>query len=325
LLHPLCPPDFATTPGDEVVFFAMRAFDLGTKASLWSAGYNVGLDQDCSARPGGKPVLCTQRNPLTVFERLANGVDNALATQVLYPLLQLEDDDPQKFINQSLEVGYGGVLLIMDGWNGLPDDDQVTVRLVPAMTTAAGPPAWDGTDRWIAFADRYDPSLPGRNVPDTDNKTDTGYVTQGTLVWDARSLSAFLMPFGAQGALVQVRLADVVVMGKLQSEERPRLLTDAALAGVWSAFLAARNSRHLAEVIARCDTCQVERLMPIVEDLLAEAPDMLLPASQGASTCDAISVGFLGNYVEIEAVVDLLPVSSLPKSCADASPCISPD
>ncbi len=325
LRHPPCPPDFATTPGEQVVFFAMKAIDLGTKASLWSAGYNVGLDQDCSARPGGKPVMCTQRNPLTVFERLANGVDNALATQVLYPLLQLEENDPQGLINQSLEAGIGGVLLIIDGWNGLPDDDQVTVRLVPAMTTATGPPAWDGTDRWIAYADRYDPSLPGRNVPDTDNKTDTAYVTQGTLVWDARSLPAFLMPFGAQGALVQVRLAEVAVMGNLRSEQRPRLLTDAVLAGVWSAFLAVRNSRHLAEVIARCDTCEVDRLTPIVEDLLGEAPDMLLPASQGASKCDAISVGFLGNYVEIEAVVDLLPVSSLPKSCVGAAPCVPED
>lgn len=325
LIHPPCPPEGVTTPGDQVVFFAMKSLDLGTKASTWSAGYHVGLDQDCSSRPGGKPVMCTQRNPLTVFERLANGVDNALATQVLYPLLQLEEIDPQEFINQSLELGYGGVLLIVDAWNGLPDDDQVNVRLVPAMTTATGPPAWDGTDRWIAYADRYDPSLPGRNVPDTDNKTDTAYVTKGTLVWDARSLPAFLMPFGAQGALVQVRLADVVVMGTLQPDQRPRLLTDAALAGVWSAFLASRNSRHLAEVIARCDTCEVERLTPIVEELLGEAPDMLLPASEGASRCDAISVGFLGSYVEIEAVADLLPVSSLPNSCADASPCVPED
>lgn len=321
LRHVPCPPDSAQDSPHDVVVFAMRTFDLGTNASTWSTSYNVGLDQDCSSRPGGKPIQCTPRNPLSVFERLAGGIDNALATQVFYPLIQLEETNPQKLVNDSLERGIGGVLLVIDGWNGLPDDSQVTVRLVPALTTAGGPPAWDGTDRWIAYADRYDPALPGLKVPDTDNKTSTAYVTGGKLVWDARSLSTFRLPFGAAGAIVDVGLAEVVVTGQLVTDTSPRLLTDSVLAGVWSAFLASRRGVHLAQMVAQCDSCEAERITPIIEDLIAEAPDMLLPTSQGAASCDAISVGFLGGYVETAGVAELRPTSTLPQSCAGAEPC----
>jgi hypothetical protein len=316
-----CPPDSAEDSPHGVIVFAMRTLDLGTNASTWGAGYNVGLDQDCSSRPEGKPIECAARNPLSVFERLAGGVDNALATQVFYPLIQVEETNPQTLINDSLEHGVGGVLLIVDGWNGLPDDAQVTVRLLPALTTVGKPPAWDGTDRWIAYADRYDPALPGMKVPDTDNKTSTAYVTGGTLVWDARSLSTFRLPFGAGGAIVDVGLAQVVVTGRFVDNATPRVLTDSALAGVWSAFLASRRGVHLAEMIAQCDACETARITPIIEDLIAEAPDMLLPASEGATSCDAISVGFLGHYVETAGVAEIRATSTLPKSCEGAEPC----
>lgn len=320
LLHPPCPSEKASAEGDQVLYFALRALDLGTRASGWTAGYNVGLDQDCSDRPSGNPVQCAQRNPLTGFERLANGVDNALATQVLYPLIQAVEVNPQTLINEALDRATGGVLLIIDGWNGTSDDDHVGVRMLPALA-AAGVPAWDGTDRWIAFADRYDPAFPGQKVPHSDNETRDGYIAGGKLVWDARSLATFLMPFGSADAIVDVRLSNVVFVGDLLLDSTPRQLVNAAMAGVWSAFLASRNAVHLAEIVARCDSCIVNSVTPMIEDLVADAPDMLLPTSAGASTCDGISVGFLGSYIEVAGVVDIVPISAIPRSCANAAPC----
>lgn len=319
LLHPPCPPEPPIAPGDLSVAFAMRSIDLGIRASGWSAGYVVGLDQDCSSRPLGKPVQCAPRSEDIVFERLANGVDNALATQVLYPLLQSEQVNPQELINQTFESAFGGILIVIDGWNGERNDDQVGVRMLPAQTTMEGgkptPPAWDGSDSWVAYADRFDPAFPGRRIPDTDNKTAQGYVTDGTLVWDARSLSAFLMPFGAGRARVDIRLSNVVLVADMVMDGQPRRLDNAVLAGVWSAFLASRNAGQLAEIVAKCDPDEVKRLTPEIEDLMAKAPDMLLPMSQGADACDAISVGFLGSWVEIAEVAGLEPVSKLPRSC----------
>lgn len=319
LLHPPCPPESPTQGGNQVVAFAMQAIDLGIRASGWSAGYVVGLDQDCSDRPFGDPVQCQPRSSDSVFARLSNGVDNALATQVLYPLLQKEQVNPQALVNQSLELGLGGVLVFVEGWNGQPDDDQVGVRMLPAMGVwkdgAFATPAWDGSDRWVAFADRFDPAFPDGQVPETDNKTSSAYVTGGTLVWDARSVPAFLLPFGAGGAIVDVRLSNVVFVGELVSDQKPRRIVNAALAGVWSAFLASRNAGRLAEIVAQCDEAEVDRLTPDIEDLIAEAPDMLLPSSKDAAICDGISVGFLGSWVEIAGVAAIEPVSELPKSC----------
>jgi hypothetical protein len=316
LSHPPCPPESLVPQGDQVVLFAMQALDLGARSSGWTAGYRVGLDQDCSDRPEKRPVQCEPRNLMTQFDRLSNGIDNALATQVFFPIIQSEGLNPQTLINQSLEIGYGGVLLVIDGWNGLPDDDQVGVRMLPMRSTVGmRPPTWDGADRWVAFSDRFDPDLPGKRVPDTDNKTPDAYVTDGTLVWDARAVPAFLLPFGAGGALVDVRLSNVVLTGELKSDQQPRRLVNAVLAGVWSAFLASRNAVRLAEIMGQCDVDEVKRLTPEIEDLIAEAPDMLLPTSQGAATCDAISVGFLGSWVEIDEVAELEPVSAIPQSC----------
>ena len=329
LAHPPCASGVPAPEGEGVYYFALRALDLGTRASGWSEGYQVGLDQDCSDRPDGKPVACTPRTPDSVFETLADGIDNTLATEVLHPLIQQEGVNPQTLMNQSLEAGAGGVLLVIDRWNGTANDDDVGVRLVPslAVTNAdgRGSPSWAGDDVWAVIADRWDPMFPDANVPDTQNKGGTAYVADGVLVWDAREIPDFLLPFGAGGALVDVRLAGVVFTGRLITDQNPKLLLDGVLSGVWSAFLASRNAGRLAEIVSQCDLCAAEAITPFIEDLVHDAPDMLLPSSGGASSCDAISVGFLGSYVESANAGQILPMSAIPQSCAGAEPCAGRD
>ena len=59
LRHPPCGPTAPEPAGDVTVVFAMRALDLGIRASGWQSGYLVGFDQDCSDRPDGVPTSCT--------------------------------------------------------------------------------------------------------------------------------------------------------------------------------------------------------------------------------------------------------------------------
>jgi hypothetical protein len=329
LAHPPCPSGDSVAAGEGVHYFALRALDLGTRASGWSTNYAVGLDQDCSERPDRVPVMCAPRDPSIVFERLANGIDNALATQVLHPLIQEVGVNPQTLVHQALDSGMGGVLLVINGWNGTPHDDDVGVRLVPSMgvmnTDGRARPSWGGDDVWAVFADRWDPMFPDANVPDTQNKGGKAYVAQGVLVWDAREVPDFLLPFGGEGALVDVRLAGVVFMGRLLTDQHPKILVDGVLAGVWSAFLASRNAGHLAEIVSRCDRCEAEAMTPAIEDLMRDAPDMLLPTSVEATACDGISVGFLGSYVESASVGQILPLGAIAESCAGAPPCAGAD
>lgn len=329
LRHPPCGPAAASPGEDRVVVFAMRALDLGVRASGWHSDYNVGLDQDCSDRPDGLPASCAPRSTKG-WTALGDGVDNALASQVFYPLVEhlLAIDqrfDVQAQINKSLESGVGNALLVVDGWNGLADDQHVGVRLVSAKGVVNDDgrtqPSWSGDDEWEVYADRWDAEFPGQGVPDAPAKSKNGYVTGGVLVWDARDIQPFQARFTVGQATVEIDLANVVVFGEIASFDQPRKLINAALGGVWSAFLASRKAEALAQIATQCDPCAAKAVAPTVEQLLQVAPDMLLPTSNAPGACDAISVGFLGSYVEARAITRLTPSSAMPASCPDAPPC----
>jgi hypothetical protein len=324
LRHPPCYAGANTAEGDQVVVFALRALDLGTRASGWRADYRVGFDQDCSDRPDGLPASCTPRID-TGWTSLAGGVDNALATQVLYPLIEASGVDFQAALNESLEAGRGTMVLVIDGWNGTIDDEHVGVRLLFATRVVNDDgrtaPSWEGDDEWEVVAERWDPAFPGRNVPATETHSDDAYVTGGILVWDARSIRPFqtTMPLGA--ARLDLALSNVAVYGQISTAGRPRKLINAALGGVWDSFLASRNASAIAQMAAGCDPCLARQLGPTIEGLLRTAPDMLLPTSPSPGVCDAISIGLLGSWVEVRRIAAIVPSSSLPSPCADAPPC----
>jgi hypothetical protein len=173
----------------DVYYFAMRSIDLGADPSEWVDGYWVGLNQDCSDRPGGMPVLC---NSPTKSPSLPGGVDNALATTLATVVNGARLGDPiQRNMNAEIGGGKWGLLLVLDDWNGTADDDSVGVRLLYTRGAVAAdggsvPPRWDGADFWDAYYVDVDPNLPG--VPDTAFKGGTAYVASGHLVWDARSV-----------------------------------------------------------------------------------------------------------------------------------------
>lgn len=324
LRHPPCAPQSASDSGDLVVVFALRALDLGIRASGWTSGYIVGLDQDCSDRPGGIPTSCVPRTQ-TGWASLSGGVDNALATQVLFPLLEDANIDLQVEVNQALDKGQGSILLVVDSWNGQLDDPQVGVRLVPGIKVVNSDgrtqPSWNGDDEWAVFADRWDPDFPGRYVPDSVTKSRDAYVKAGTLVWDARSVHPFGVMFAVGGANVELDLENVVMFGGITTYDRPRQLINAVLGGIWSSFLAYRKAEALAQIAEQCDACAVKDMAPNVERLLQSAPDMLLPTSSAPGVCDAISVGFLGSYLEIGHITSLVPLADMPVSCAGVPAC----
>ena len=83
----------------------------------------------------------------------------------------------------------GVLLLVVDHWNGAPDDDQVGVRILTAAGLAddAGP-SWTVNDTWHAYGDGQDPSITSAFVPATSFQSTTAYVAGGRLVCDARAL-----------------------------------------------------------------------------------------------------------------------------------------
>jgi len=324
LRHPPCYAGANAAEGDQVVVFALRAIDLGTRASGWQADYRVGFDQDCSDRPDGLPVSCAPRID-TGWTSLANGVDNALATQVLFPLTEASGVDFQAALNESLDAGRGTMVLVVDGWNGTLDDEHVGVRLLVGTRLVNDDgrtrPSWQGDDEWEVVAERWDSAFPARNVPATETHSDDAYVTGGVLVWDARSVRPFQTTMTLGAARLDWTLSNVAFYGQISLTGQPRKLINATLGGVWDSFLASRSASAIAQMVAGCDMCLARLITPTVEGLLQTAPDMLLPTSPGPGVCDAISLGLLGSWVEVRRIAAIVSSSSLPPSCVDALPC----
>ncbi len=326
LRHPPCPPAMANEGANGIYMFALRSVDIGSEASTWGVDYPIGIDQDCSDRPEGNPVECISPSQTGQWGRLSGGVDNALATQVFYPVQQLTNINPRDRITASLEAGLGVHIVLLDGWNGTPNDPRVGVRMLMTSRLANADgrrqPTWQGDDEWIVYADGWDNDFPAMRIPDTTAKSPDGYVRDGILVWDARALAAFRITFIAiGGGVFEMPLANASLFGRLAMADRPRLLTNGVISGLWNAHFASRSARAITQLGMQCDPCGTVNATPIVEKLIAEASDMLLPSSQGATYCDAISVGLLGNYVEIKAITGIVPAASIPISCADAGVC----
>lgn len=310
--QPPCRP----TGGDgvgSVAFFAVRKLDFGHEQDTWVDGYHAGMDLDCSKRPDGKPVQCKPRAVGEAVVPLPHGVDNGFAQSVIRPIAMEPGFALGSSLAEALELGQGGLLLILDGWNGSNDDPGVGVRLVATQSTTDGLPArWDGTDRWVAFATSWDTNLPG--VPTTSyNETRTGYVADGWLVWDVRERDTLRLTLQSRGAVFRLDLRDGVLLGRLDTTSTPARITEAQFAGTWSLNDAERHAGALGQLAGGCDSALWCPLESAIRERLDEAADMLLPfhKDEDASlACDGISVGIAVEMEETGGVDQLVDVAA---------------
>jgi hypothetical protein len=169
LKRPECPPnvvpddrDAGQPPPEQTYVYAWRTFSLGgDPQALSDPKYNVGYDQDCSTRAdGGLPALCLgYPNPGTVvasppWTPLPMGIDNSIGQRVQAPLVTFAQSlgvhiDVDGAVSGLLETGKAGEIVILENWNGTPNDADVTATFVGTSGTV-GTPLWQGNDVWIA-------------------------------------------------------------------------------------------------------------------------------------------------------------------------------
>jgi hypothetical protein len=314
LVHPPCASQGAADDaGDPSYLFAVRSIDFGGQRGTWShANYAAGLDQDCSSRAdGGAPASCRPRTPPAEWVALPHGIDNALGTEVIAPLAEgaLGKDgggvDVEGDVNAWIAAGRGGVLVLVDGWNGAADDDTVGVRLAPAAHPAAGgAPTFAPNERWTA----YDESAP--------TVTTAAYVSGSILVADFRSSAVRFRVGSVAGAFVELPLDGFVLVGKLTA-------TGAAFSiGAYLGSLGQRLNVYapFAQLAVGCDPAQQVGARAVVTQLLDTSYDLAVAPARDGGECNATSVGFLLDAVRAGSVVDP-PEPLFPKSCpADAGP-----
>ncbi len=314
LRHAPCRTGTGPAQPEGVYFFALRSVDLGADPAEWVDGYGIGIDQDCSDRPDGMPILCapTTRGP---WISLPGGVDNSLAAQTFASdVTGTRLGGPiQQTMNREIQAGKWGYLLVIDGWNGTDNDDGVGVRLVythgaVAPDGGATPPHWDGTDVWNTFAQACDPTLPGcdptlscSGVPDSAVKGGTAYVTAGQLVWDGSAINGATLRLennaSAGVGAIEIDLANLALIGTLS----PQGISHGSLSGLLPTSTAHVYPDFLLGNPGNAAICAFrEAYRPLVDanPLAPEwagpiAPDMPTPGTSADvnAPCSSVSVG----------------------------------
>jgi hypothetical protein len=300
LRHVPCPPAAAPAGPEATYAFALRSIDLGADPATWHGGYRVGRDLDCSDRPNKIPDTCTtlDTTPGGPWVALPDGIDNSFAAQFIAPLTHV-GVDLEGALNAGLTNGAWGVLLRVDKWNGLPDDDEVEAELVFTSVSADGgvPPKFDGTDQWSVCG-----GFDGGLSEETTFNGGVAYVVGGQLVWDFQS--ARHMYLWNAGAQLDITLVRGVLMGQLS----PAGLTDASLSGVWPSTA----TNIAAEFLAGCDRGKTTARE--CGRLISPAADVHLATDPPADKhCTGLSIGLGMTFVQTS--FHLVPTPELPTGC----------
>ena len=328
LLRPPCPNGGPAADDGLFRTYVWQRIHLGATPDQWrgatGASYTVGRDQDCSTRPnGGLPVECTpaaDSGPVgDLWEPLPHGIDNSFSQRILWPVAQLAQSlgntvDLESTIDARFAQGSGSVLVTVFDWNGTPDDSQVGVVLCSTVGVdpANGPPRWDGTDEWIAYAAGPDPDFPGANVPLTDEKTTTAYVSNGVLFADYSALGGAQLTILNNGARVTVILHDFYYTGQIT----PQALTGVTAVGRWYLDDYEKAASDAADYLSGCDPLARAVLDQNLPAFGYEAADLAVDPTRGPDApCDAISTAYQADAVRAQ-ISGYVPVDSVPGGCA---------
>ena len=307
LAHPPCATaSAADAAAPSTYFFAVRSIDFGGKRASWtSQDYAAGLDQDCSDRPeGGAPTSCHPPAQPKEWVALPRGIDNAFGAEVIAPLAEgaLSTDggvDIANKVTSWISQGRGGMIVVVDGWNGAADDDAVGVRLSPAAHPAdGGAPGFARDESWTTYA--TEPSV-----------ASVAYVTGSTLVADFGSGSGVTFLVGnVEGALLELHLYGFVISGKMTESAA----TLSVAANIGSGGQRAGANLQLLQLAVGCDPALVDGGLATVMQLLETSYDLAVAPGKRGGPCNATSVGLVLDAVRVAGIAAARE-SQLPTSC----------
>ncbi len=175
--HAVPPPSPATFQGGAMSDFIVAVDDLDFgNGTISGAPPGYDLDVTCTCHPEGESCVSAHAH-CDVF---GDGRDNAVAGLADSAKLLV---DIQGLALSSIKNGNKGLVLRVQGYNGTPDDSEITVSMYSCGGTVDGmgkptPPKFDGTDRWLVDTNDL--------VADLDTYpakvSQVGYVTGGVLV-----------------------------------------------------------------------------------------------------------------------------------------------
>jgi hypothetical protein len=277
--------------GDVSFVVALRGFDFG-ETSTTVAGYDLDgacTNCTCDGDTASRCLLPTPANLVAATDG-PQGEDRGgralfLAAAPLIPSVSSNG------IQGAVENGDFTILLKVSGYNGTPDDAEVTVAWFVG-TTLDKQPLWDGTDAWpIRSYGVYDGDV---NKPaSVDNKA---YVRDSVLVAGPKGVDGTSreVPFQVSPDFL-LKISGVFVTGRIVAGPSPGKfgLEDGILAGKWSTDDVLRQLSGLVVFGER--VCPgVESFKQIAQQVCSNA-DVSLFDGTPTDPCDAISIGVAFN------------------------------
>ncbi|MCK6587318.1 MAG: hypothetical protein HUU21_31635 [Polyangiaceae bacterium] len=224
------PPASAAEGGDIDFTVAVRAIDIGEGTSN-----TTGLDLDktctCHFNEGASciyPPYSADKDHCDDPEGRDNSIAKLFET---FSLFIGQDEFGSKHFSDRAEMGRWSLLIRVYGYNGEPDDAQVTLAIYPTgWNDAALPaPAWDGNDVWPASAASLEDGVSLEKPRFTDPKA---YVSGGVLVG---TLPEVLLNLSGTSGDLGVRLTAGTLMGRIEKTGDRYNLTGSVIAARWKA------------------------------------------------------------------------------------------
>jgi hypothetical protein len=285
------PPTSGMSGGNIEITSALRSFNLG---ELSDAGPTIGLDLDLKCTCEGQGPSCRKPDWIksdagTASCDLADGRDNA--AQRVFSLFTAALGGTTQFgsihFSDQANTGVWSLLFRVRGYNGLPDDDQVELALIPAANLGSAP-KWDGTDAWPIFPYAFEGDA--TNMPDVDKPLyvdKNAYVTNNQLVGSLQKSGVLI---GGNNTRVIITLTAGVLTGTIVKHGGAFSLDQGVLAARWkiSDVFASIGSYRSPTGDPFCtDTAYYQ----FAKGLLCSYVDINSVLGTPTDPCDAISFG----------------------------------
>jgi hypothetical protein len=303
--------------GTVEAWFAVYSIDYGDgdgkpdAADFAELGYDV--DRTCTSY--GEPPICLQGGKAAPDGK--DGRDNAAGrlffeVKSLYQILTGGIGSSADTAN--IQQGNESILFHLTGYDGLPDDDQVTVEWYSAapfpndklLPDGGKPvPRWDGTDEWPLRADGPDAGLGPLAVDPA------AYVTANVLVAS--------LPRGTKilGGSIDLNLDGVFFTATLTRALDGLEMKDGNLAGVWRAQQVFAGMAPFFEKNGRCSDSQIYQ---DIKQLVCNALDV---SSAGVplptEPCDSLSFGMAFTAKPVKPPAGTANASVPPNICPPAT------
>lgn len=290
--HAYAPFDPPQIPEDGELSFttAIRDIDFGVDgpdAGVLTPFPGFDLDRTCTC-PG--PSSCTGKTRVCDDTR---GQDNALAT--LLRQLATKQLDVQANTREALSKGANGALVIVEGYNGRPDDALVRVTLATTVglrdpepdggLTPKRKPTWTRADSWTVLKREFF-EVSGVVTAITRH---TGYVKDNQLVV---RLEKGQLQFGGSGLVIG--LESGFVLARIDKDAQGDLfLADGEMGGRWATHAALASARRVQLTADLPPVCQLPPdAYATIRKEICDGVDISADATKDntGAVCDAVSV-----------------------------------